>query len=154
MKNLVIISVLFAVSAIGIACSKNDASEPSGGTMSASVNGVAWSSTEVNDASNKLQKIISGQNKKTNIGVVINIEVASAVTGKVITLNRANVYEGITYQEWAADGFTPIDIEVAGSGTITITNVTKTLIEGTFSSRGPKRTITDGKFSMTLTKFF
>jgi hypothetical protein len=69
-------------------------------------------------------------------------------------LNRSNVYEGLTFQQWAADGITPVDIEVAGSGTITITNATKTLVEGTFSSVGPKKTIINGKFSMTLTKFF
>ena len=154
MKILVILSILFAVSVLDISCSKSDAVAPGGGTMSATINGVAWSSTIVNDSSYKLLKIISGQNEKSGIGVVINIDVENAVTGKVVALSRSNVYEGLTYQLWELNGLKPIEIEIAGTGTITITNATKTLIEGTFSSKGSKKTITDGKFSMVLTKFF
>jgi hypothetical protein len=76
----------------------------------------------------------------------VNIDVESAVTGKVVALSRSNVYEGLTFQQWAADGITPVDIEVAGSGTITITNATKTLIEGTFSSKGPKKLLQMASF--------
>jgi hypothetical protein len=41
MKNLVILSILFAVSVLDISCSKSDAVAASGGTMSATINGVA-----------------------------------------------------------------------------------------------------------------
>jgi hypothetical protein len=68
MKNLVILSILFAVSVLDISCSKSDAVAASGGTMSATINGVAWSSTVVNDASTKFQRSFLDRMKNLILG--------------------------------------------------------------------------------------
>jgi hypothetical protein len=155
MKNSLFLSFLFTTVLIYTACTKTDvAATADSGSFSASINGVAWSSTKIFDNSNKLQKVIAGYDDKSKRNIGINIELASAVTGKVITIGRSNVYEGISTILFAADGLTPMESESAGNGTITITNATSKKIEGTFSAKTSKNTITDGKFSVTLSKFF
>jgi hypothetical protein len=154
MKNSFLLSFLLTIVFLSTACTKDDVSSGDKGSFSATINGVAWSSTVVYDNSTKFQKVLAGYDDKSKRNVGINIDVASAVIGKVITISRSNVYEGLGTNLFAADGFTIIDAESAGSGTITITNATSSKIEGTFSGKGPKQTITDGKFSITLSKFF
>jgi hypothetical protein len=158
MKNILILTSVFAVSFLLMACPNGTEPEPAAdgdaGSMSATINGVPWTSTVMYDNSIKISKSISGLNEKSHINLGFTIEAANAVAGKVITISRSNVYEGLTYKLFSADNFSLIESDVAGSGTITITKATGKVLEGTFSTKGPKQTITDGKFSITLSKFY
>jgi hypothetical protein len=153
MKNSISLSFFLTIILLSNACSYDDVRGGDKGSFSATINGRAWKSTEVFDNSYKLQKVLSSQDEKARTGLAINFNAANAVTGKVITICRSKVYEGLSVTTFDSNGLLS-DAETAGSGIITITNATSKKAEGTFSSKDPKSTITDGKFSITLTKFF
>jgi hypothetical protein len=154
MKNSFILIVLFSL------CSFTNAKKENvlafgGNTFSANINGTSWSSTVNYDTSTKFWKNFSGLNEKSGIGIALMFDVKDAVVGKTIPINTKGKLGTVGYKLWSTDGtLNMLDNEEGITGSITITKATPKQIEGTFESKGKKKTITNGKFSITLEKFF
>jgi hypothetical protein len=156
MKNSFILTFLFSIMILSFACGQKEGSESNGGgSFSANINGIAWSSTFNYDTSSKFWKNFSGLNEKSGIGIALLFDVADAVAGKTIPINTKGKKGTVGYKLWATDGsMNLIDNEEGTIGSITITKATPKQIEGTFESKGTKKTITGGKFLINLEKFF
>jgi hypothetical protein len=165
MKNSIVFSILITFCVIISACSESSKSESSkstlggtgdvgGGTMSATYDGVEWKALEVRDNSfTNIQKVFWGYDSTRNIGYSMNFDVERLKTGNVIQIEKDNVYEGITVFTLDKNKM-PTNQKLSRTATITITNATDKLVEGTFSFITGKTPITNGKFSVQLTKFF
>ena len=162
MKNQIISSILIAFCVIISSCSESSKTKSDlggtgdvgGGTMSATYDGVDWKALEVRDNSfTNIQKVFWGYDSTRNIGYSMHFDVERLKTGNVILIDKDNVYEGITV--FALDkNKMPTDQQLSRTATIIITNSTDKLVEGNFSLITGKTPVTNGKFSVELTKFF
>ncbi len=152
MRSWIRVMAAAGVAAAVAACGGDGPGGPSAaGSMSATIDGQAWSAATINRARSGSGVMISG----TGQGLTVNLIVTISEPGTVViepgpNLTNLNVSEGA--QAWVASG-------ALGSGSITFNTLTDAGAAGTFAFTGDlsagsspiaTRTVTQGTFQVTF----
>ena len=159
MKNLTKLFLgclmIFAVASCKKGDDANGGGNPSGGSMSAKVDGKDW------NANTAVQAVLAGGSLQiggTGSGGQVNLSFFSYTGPKAYTIGGSptNIYTQAIYTTVALPPVIYNATGGLGSGTVTITNDTNGYIEGVFSfvgktdANGKSINVTDGKFKIKL----
>jgi microcompartment protein CcmK/EutM len=127
--------------------------------MSCEINGKSWTTKNLSDVtSSKFMVVLASTNKAEKTMVIVTFDRKKAVSGALLPYKfrmGETKTEGVTFRTLDASGMPLYDEDDnTTSGSITITKATKSYVEGTFVATSKANKITNGKFSMALTKIW